>query len=94
METLTSNSYLNKIFVCSVKTRGGRGNPFLRKSSTAGSVLSALGDSSLSLSIASALQGFGGSFIMPLSLTLIYSVFSVENRSAAICQCESGRKGA
>jgi EmrB/QacA subfamily drug resistance transporter len=51
---------------------------------TAGSVLSALSDSSLSLSIARAIQGFGGSFIMPLSLTLIYSVFSVENRAAAI----------
>jgi EmrB/QacA subfamily drug resistance transporter len=51
---------------------------------TAGSVLSALSDSALSLSIARAIQGFGGSFIMPLSLTLIYSVFSVEKRAAAI----------
>jgi EmrB/QacA subfamily drug resistance transporter len=51
---------------------------------TVGSVLSALSDSALSLSFARAVQGIGGSFIMPISLTLIYSVFSVEKRAAAI----------
>ncbi|WP_162462938.1 MFS transporter [Paenibacillus psychroresistens] len=51
---------------------------------TIGSILSGFSDSALSLSIARAVQGFGGAFIMPISLTLVYSVFSVEKRAAAL----------
>jgi MFS family permease len=47
---------------------------------TLGSVLSGLSDSALALTIARAIQGFGGAFIMPISLTLVYSVFAVEKR--------------
>jgi EmrB/QacA subfamily drug resistance transporter len=51
---------------------------------TTGSLLCAISDSSLGLSVFRAIQGFGASFILPISLTLIYSVFPVEKRAMAI----------
>lgn len=51
---------------------------------TFGSLLSALSVSSMTLSLARAVQGAGGAFIMPLSLTLIYQAFPKQLRAAAI----------
>jgi EmrB/QacA subfamily drug resistance transporter len=51
---------------------------------TSGSLLCAISESSLALSIFRAVQGLGASFIMPISLTLIYSIFPAEKRAMAI----------